>query len=402
MKFGPSSDRAADRQEGIPTMAPRTPVVRDPSHADFPHGTSAGRLRGCTKDYPCPGKPVTCTEARNRKLKQQRLARETGQSPLLSADEQADLKAFVLDLLAAVPLSTEFAVSKAAGIANTTLADVMRSDRPARRTTAAKIRSVTPGRLAQHTRFPAEQVINAARALQLLGYSPEVQERLAGLKGGALPSILLRGPKGTVLPRTAIPLLRLARRIGDRPASDEDGINLIGRRVTAAAARRAGAHPPVCFDANWNLDPRAVEGHAWARADRRAEQRIEVLRHLTDPDRPAGKRIAAAAGCSVRTVDRYAADLGLDRSEPGVSDRDRAKELRPYVFAYDDGDMDPVYLVLSLGLIERINVPSDHPGTVQWDAEQEEKRRKEAEQAHAEIVAALESVARFQAAGRAA
>lgn len=396
MKFGPSSDRAADRQEGTPTMAARK-VTKDPKHPDFPHGTTRGRSRGCDCSK------CTLAERRRRKASQLEAARNGGQYPNRLVDA-TPVREHLQRLLDSDQHTCASSLSRAVGGKITSVAITnLVSGRTlrVRKGTADALLALTEASVRAHNELvPRDQAVTAVRAMQALGYPLDWQARHLGYApdgNSYAPRFIYDDSRRRefIQAGTARKVFELAAQVGDTPATPgTDGLTAFGVNYARRTARALGYYPPACYDADWNLDPRAVEDHPWARADRRAEQRIEVLRRFTDPDRPAGNRIAKEVGCSVRTVDRYAADLGLNRSEPGVSDRERVKELRPLVFAYDDGDVDPVYLAISLGMLERSNnVPSDHPGVMQWDQEQEEKRRQAGADLAARLAAGLHAAA---------
>ena len=58
-----------------------TPVVKDPSHPDFPHGTPRGYRYGCKAGAPCPNTDQPCAEAHAERLREHRARVKKGPPP---------------------------------------------------------------------------------------------------------------------------------------------------------------------------------------------------------------------------------------------------------------------------------------------------------------------------------
>ncbi len=356
----------------------KSPVITDPTHPDFPHGEERGYRLGC-RSVECG-----CAPASWRAGKIRRYRFET-EGPIRTASPDLCQRAadHIDSVVAATPGLTIGAALKAAGAHR----GGYRRAREGRisKATAEKMLALPIGQ-APAAFVPREKVSLVIRQLQALGYPINWQEARVGrqirhIAHGKRPG---GGMYEKVDATIANKVYELARQIGDREASAEDG--LTQRQVTQAKtiARRAGFYPPICYDEDGTLDLRAIPGHPWHAADRVAEAHIDICRALVTRDEygeyPTKKGIGRKLGVDPRQVERAAERIGLWMRDPAREQEWARARTRGLLREYDDGILDPVHFCLLTGYFVGKGgaFHKDHPGVIEYLAGQRSGDRRAA------------------------
>lgn len=240
--------------------------------------------------------------------------------------------------------------------------------------TAAKILALTVEQFAStpvHPRLmtdvkPTRHLIGTMRAL---GYPITWQEREAGLPVNTLHRCLNHHEQVSV--RYARAIDALARRLGDRQAGPEHGIETHMAERMRREARAQGWYPPAAYDDDGNLDVRSVPGHKWAAADEWCAS--QVVAHYLLSTGLSARRAAKEAGI---TYDGLAARPrhGLTYDEEGNLDykasRDRIKQFADTYGRYENYQIGAVTAAIELGVIrgDFRTYWADHPEVVTWVA----------------------------------
>lgn len=335
---------------------PRTPVVRDPNHPDFPHATPTGYNRGCACDR--------CKRAEHRYRKQLRIDRiRTGRSrKTIARDQQQAAVDHVTRLLEQVPTISLQALLSAAGIPPGSQRSIdFRSGMA--QVTYDRLMALTVERVRQHAAFvPFEKFEFLARTTQALGYSLRWQSEQTGI---AVQSTLAGGVS-TVRVDTYARMQALAKRIGDRMATPEStGLTKAAITHSKNAARGQGFYPPIFYDEDGTLDYRAIPDHPWSIVDEEAHRKIALLRAMVyNREGLSHNQIALKVGVSERQPERL-----VQRYRLGMEERRRPKRiawLQKQIDRFDRECVDPVTFCLEIELAPPLSFPADHPGRVAW------------------------------------
>ncbi len=355
------------------------PVTRDPDDPAFPHGTSAGYLRGCTSKKPCPSK-VTCTEGRRRAVNRRELARLRGEASRVPV---GPVRQHIKKLIEQVPGATGTHVAEVAGL-HTGMWTKLRQNKTCTRQTAAAVLAVTPEALRKTAHFaPTSKVRHLAYTMQALGYPLVWQAQQCGEPW--LQQKITRSDRDCLLVerRLHVRMQALADRVGDQPADPKrDGILKSEVAKARTLARRAGWWPPQAYDDAGNLDLRLLPGHPHAEASAHAGRGLEALRFMLDTGL-ATNEVERRTGFCAHTLLLYRKRMGLvyDRpavDAPSVLDRDASAaaldRIDRALAEYDAGG-DPLYALISIGAVRGAGggrtVPPDHPSVLRWKAEQQ-------------------------------
>lgn len=334
---------------------PRTAVITDPKHPDFPHhGTENGRRYGCTCD--------DCVTAAYRAGKVRRGHLMLGIRRRADPELRRRCRQHVTDLMAMHPGHTIDAINRAAGLPETLLRQFMKGVTDGIFIESAKaILAVTPDRI-QPSCHPADDARLLIGQMQALGYSMRWQKEQTGID---VPKVWAT-PYPTVRAYVFEGIKALHARVGDRQAdAARDGLRPTAITQAKTYARRNGYYPPAFYDDDGTLDHRAIPEHPWSINDEKAHFGIEMLRavvkhHGTLPL----PEIAALVGQNVRQVERVVDKLGLHLHE-----RRRPKRiawLREQLHRFDMEATDPVLFALEVGLYPIKWFVRDHPGVVAW------------------------------------
>lgn len=214
------------------------------------------------------------------------------------------------------------------------------------------------------------------RTMWALGYPLKWQAEQAGISMQAVcdagskahPSIVIKHFRA---------IEALARRVGDTLAGPDDGVH--PDRATRARndARRAGWYPPAAYDDNGNLDPRAIPGNAYEKADEWAMKRLIAVRALAGgtPLKAVARTLNMAketVGKRVRHGLTYEGrGLGLDVKASAP----RIRQIMDVWHAVEAAEYGPVTGVLILDIHPRdyyaLKAWKDHPEVLAWLAAQE-------------------------------
>ncbi len=351
------------------------PVTRDLTDPAFPHGKSAGYLRGCTAKKPCPSTP-TCTEARRRAVNARALAHLNGKPPRVPLEP---VLRHIEWLVEQVPGATGTHIGEIAGLHHSAWT-TMRRSRTCTRRTAAAILAVTPDMVRKTTHVvPIEKVRHLAYTMQALGYPLVWQAEQCGEP--QLPQKINQKHRDCqFVERVAYERVQaLADRVADQPADPiRDGISPIRSSLARTFARKAGYWPPAAYDSDGNLDLRLLPGHPWAEAIEHASRAVEAIRLVLH----GGMRLHEAeahTGFDGDVLRRYRQRAGLvyqrgaHQSAPSTLDREASADaiarIDQVLARYNRGEIDPLYALLELGVLPARGtplVPADHPTLVQW------------------------------------
>lgn len=332
----------------------KAPVTRDPRDPAFPHGTPAGRQRGCTTD--CPATP-TCTEARARQMKHNALMRDRGQGGYIDA---TDALRHANWLREQVHAATFRSIEQIAGISNSTFTR-MQSTRRASRTTVNRILAVTPEALAEHLdRHHTDDLLHMIRTMQAAGFPVTWQAQRAGTEN--LPNWLAHDRVRAFAPGYLYrPIRALFDSLDGRLADPAlDGISPRAVAHAKSCGARAGYYPAGYYDEDGNLNPRFIPDHPWTLLDELCGQALEVAYDLTRVREGYSlKAVSETHGWDQKRVERmWTEDLGLYSHTPGKPGihRDCAPivaRIRSVYGAYEDGKIGPVTAALALDLYQR-------------------------------------------------
>jgi hypothetical protein len=343
-------------------MAGKPRVIRDFNHPDFPHGTPAGRVRGC----PCD----PCKVARRTQKKRAKLRRERyGETKAITPGQRLTVVRHVEHLRETVPGASLTAVCAAAGVSHCALRGLNRDEGNLGPRVARAILAVTPDTLAEHVGLiPAEQLVAVVRKTQALGYPLSWQSRRSGVS----VMDLVRSERTYCTSAKAKRLRAIAAEVGDTPATPENtGTTQRAISKAKSTARSFGFYPPACYDEDGTLDYRAIPDHPWSMADEQVHRKIGLLRAVIEHDGTGiGRaRIGMMVGEGEREVERVVARFKLALSERRRPKRIAWLDARLNEFE-EDATLDPVKFALDIGLFDPDSslFPRDHPGYVAWRA----------------------------------
>lgn len=351
-------------------------VTRDPRDPDFPHGTPAGRQRGCTSDFPCPSTP-TCAQARARQLKRNALLRERGNPGLADA---APAFAHTDRLVRAVTGASVHAVLKVAGVPRSSYNRAQKHGR-LHRDSARAILAVTPEALAEYVdRYPAEELMHMVRSMEAAGFPAAWIAQRTGKSH--LGNWLSREHKrGYAQGHMYRPIKELFDHLDGRLASPQrDGLSSRAIALAQTAGRRAGYYPPSCYDDDGNLNPRFVPEHPWSQLDELCAVALDVAHDLTRVHAEYDLTdVAEAHGWGHKRVDRLWKRLGMRShavGQPGIHDdcKPTAARIRGVYADYDTRRIGPVTAALLLNLYDpdylAKNYDRHHPELLAWNRQE--------------------------------
>lgn len=385
---------------------PRTPVVRDPAHPDFPHGTLRGRARGCTCD--------DCQVADRKHEKRADFRRAQGvyikSAPPEKVQQALD---HLARLVADTPGASEHVALEFAGLSDSTMREYRTTGYFGPKAVRC-ILSLTPEALAANVaRVPADPVYRQVRQLNAAGYPPAWIERMTGRSN-------LR--KFTDRHKSSQPQEFVSRKFADkvqglmeshawRPACPADGIAKCASTQTRQAAMKDGFYPPFAYDEHGYLNLRLLPGHPWAKADDDAGRALDALRASID------NRIDASAdpicqtfGIDRRRLHRIRAKLGLHyntiagggddgfRTVLTPESKAAAAAVRQVLDDADAGKVDRTVAALRLGVVGRRGssehvIPGDHPAYLAFQEERRAERQLVEEATAAVAAVELEDAA---------
>jgi hypothetical protein len=359
---------------------PRTPVIRDVNHPDFPHGTPKGRHRGCA----C----TDCRAAKQRRNKQLTSLRNRGINSKTIGEPKVAAVLTHVDNCLAIPGVTEAHLAKVAGVSQNTIARARQTLRLSGRS-AARIMAVKPADLAGRHRVDPAPYVLMVRQMQALGYGLRWQEKhsVAGLH--QMISIVGRGEQNLIDRRVADAIAALARKVGDKPAEPGPGLTPMSIATTRHMARRAGYYPPAYYDEDGTLDYRALPEHPWTIIEEACHDKLDrlalALRNPTLGGRALTTQVLGpqpqedtpehtAWDTMERNFTRMLKRLGIrqiDAEGPA-----RRVELAELLWKFRNGDGNPVEVCIDLGLLDpsAAVIPNDHPAVAEERAQQREDR----------------------------
>lgn len=327
---------------GVDTLAP-----------DFKHGkrTSYGR-------YSC-----RCRACRTGAVRAQARTR-AGIKSDHALTEVPGLAAHVRSLIA---VAGPTPAARAAGVAVSVIRGAEKGAR-VRVGVARRLARTSPADVARTARFlPAARVNQRVRSMWALGYP---LRWIAAQHEDLTEPILDRLARSPwVYVEVAAAIDAVADQVGDTQAGPEQGIDPLTAQRTRTHARNNGYYPPMFYDANGTLNPRAIPGHPWSETDDRCARALALARACAKGTLTYSQ-IGERYGRSHREVERMHRKIGL----LDASDRaERAAWVLDLIDAYEAGERGPVEVALATGSRTTHGLAKDHPEVVAWLASQERK-----------------------------
>jgi hypothetical protein len=368
-------------------MAKRVPVVRDVNDPRFPHGTPTGYSRGCPKEC--------CLRARRRREKQLQIGVVEPTSQTAPAADIEKARKHVTLLVETLDVSLG-AIARGVDLGESVVQGLMRG-RNVGPETVRKILSATATNVtsASHV-VPIEQVLLMVGQMQALGYSVAWQDRASGLNGiiRSFMSMHAAGKQSTVDHRTAKAVKALHARVGDRPATPEDGTAKFSITLSKRLAASRGFYPPVFYDEDGTLDWRAIPDHPWTIIEEQCHEHIArlemALKHpdvgarglthitldYTEDDHEPGTPEHTEFSRVEMAYRRLLEGLRIRNSDTGP---ERRAELHEALWRFmHKGEGDPVSFCIKTGILsaKSSKIPSDHPAVAKARAKAAEERKK--------------------------
>lgn len=262
------------------------------------------------------------------------------------------------------------AVAAASGVTQYPIRTVMRGSRARVRVIRA-LAATTAAECARHaTLVPSATALHQSRTMLALGYPLTWQAKQAGVSATAVHDF---ATGNRIQQRVAKAMQELADRIGDRPATPEDGLTPHAISLSKGRARRMGYYPPAYYDENGQVDPRSIPDHPWSKIDTRADDHLRAAKLLITPGHTQ-EQIAQLIGHSEKWVGARAKSLGLSYTKTGVNEyavdwslhRDVMTRVSTVYADYEAGEVGPVTAAITLGLMNPTITYKEHPEVVAW------------------------------------
>ncbi len=312
---------------------PNHRVTHDPNDPDFPHGTRAGRSRGCGCE--------DCVAGSRRQEKIRQAHRDRTGKPYAIPTEV--VAAHIRGIMDRTGVKSG-AIARAAGVSESSVIVITKGGtRTVRRQQAARILAVTdeqalaaPGAI-----VPAKLTVQLIRSMQVQGFTIMWQAEQANLSPNRLLSITRRAnPDLRVRVETQTALQDLAKRVGGSTGPSPR----IGRMT-----RKAGWHPLAAYDDNGDLIPEAVTDDPEAA---QAELMMRVMQLTVDE--MSVSDIVERTGCTNNYVRQVRAAAGVQVTRAGKVSRfvepERVKEVERVCRLYEWESWTAAKALAELGL----------------------------------------------------
>lgn len=378
----------------IVTAPPNARVTYDLNDPAFPHRSTTGYSRGCTREC--------CMAAERRRDKERELERLRGipAAPRTVPAHMAEAAKRHIDDLIENHNASARAIADRLGIGSATILKTLRGKAMSQPIYEA-IMSVKPYDVQRGDHTPAAPTALLSGQMQALGYPMSWQGDQCGLGGKTLIAILgkvRRGQQEWVTPDTAAAIAGLAERVAERVADPiRDGIEPRDIARAKSVARRNGFYPPAAYDEDGTLDWRSIPDHPWTVINEACHEQIERLEvAIRNPELGATGLASLTLDYTTDSVPEGSAEhtelvrvemayrrllegLGIRAIDGGAEKR---AELHEALWRFmRRGEGDPVSFCIEFGIVsaKSTKIPSDHPAVAEARAkakEQSAERRR--------------------------